>query len=64
VTLAAGEAIADHCRAGDIVLVQDDADWWTHFVGEDGAVDSYDQPFPSYNKALWTAKAAAEFSGE
>lgn len=63
-TLAAGEAIADHCRAGDIVLVQDDADWWTHFVGEDGAVDSYDQPFPSYNKALWTAKAAAEFSGE
>jgi len=27
-------------------------------------VDSYDAPFASYNKALWTAKAAAEFSGE
>jgi hypothetical protein len=64
VTLAAGESIADHCSPGDIALVQDDADWWTHFVGEDGAVDSYDEPFPSYNKALWTAKAAAEFSGE
>ncbi|MEM4987189.1 hypothetical protein V8G57_07280 [Collimonas sp. H4R21] len=63
-TLAAGESIADHCSPGDIALVQDAADWWTHFVGEDGAVDSYDQPFPSYNKALWTAKAAAEFSGE
>jgi len=64
VTLAAGEAIAEHCRDGDIALVQDAAGWWTHFVGADGAVDSYDAPFPSYNKALWTAKAAAEFSGE
>jgi len=64
VTLAEGEAIAGHCRAGDIALVQDGAGWWTHFVGEDGAVDSYDAPFASYNKALWTAKAAAEFSGE
>ncbi|HWW06012.1 hypothetical protein [Collimonas sp.] len=64
VTLAAGEAIAEFCKAGDIALVQDDAGWWTHFVGENGAVDSYDAPFASYNKALWTAKAAAEFAAE
>ena len=64
VTLAAGEAIAEHCSTGDIALVQDDAGWWTHFVGENGAIDSYDAPFGSYNKALWTAKAAAEFSAE
>ncbi|AEK60334.1 hypothetical protein [Collimonas fungivorans] len=64
VTLAADEAIADHCSAGDIALVQDEAGWWTHFVGENGAIDSYDAPFASYNKALWTAKAAAEFSSE
>ena len=64
VTLAEGEAIAEHCGDGDIALVQDAAGWWTHFVGADGAIDSYDAPFPSYNKALWTAKAAAEFSGE
>ncbi|MFJ2987007.1 hypothetical protein ACIPF8_04010 [Collimonas sp. NPDC087041] len=64
VTLAEGETIAEHCRDGDIALVQDAAGWWTHFVGADGAIDSYDAPFPSYNKALWTAKAAAEFAGE
>lgn len=61
VTLAAGEAIADHCKPGDIALVQEGARWWTHFVGTNGEVESYDAPFESYNKALWTAKAAAEF---
>jgi hypothetical protein len=64
VTLAAGETIADLCSAGDIALVQDEAGWWTHFVGENGAIDSYDAPFANYNKALWTAKAAAEFAAE
>lgn len=64
VTLAEGEAILEHCRSGDIALVQDSAGWWTYFVGEDGAIDGYDEAFPSYNKALWTAKAAAEFAGE
>lgn len=64
VTLAEGEVLLEHCHNGDIALVQDGAGWWTHFVGEDGAIDSYDAPFPSYNKALWTAKAAAEFAGE
>ena len=64
VTLAAGETTAEHCGVGDIALVQDDAGWWTHFVGENGAIDSYDVPFDSYNKALWAAKAAAEFSAE
>lgn len=62
VTLEPGESVADHCRAGDIALVQDDAGWWTQFVGDDGAIDGYDEPFDSYNKALWSAKAAAEFS--
>jgi hypothetical protein len=64
VTLAEGEAIREHCRNGDIALMRDAAGWWVHFVGEDGAIDSYDAAFPSYNKALWTAKAAAEFSSE
>ena len=60
VTLAEHEKIAEVCRAGDIALVPEGTRWWTHFVGEDGAVDSYDAPFDTYNKALWTAKAAAE----
>lgn len=64
VTLAAGESIAEHCRPGDIAIVQQDDGWWTHFVGEAGQTDTYDAPFPSYNKALWTAKAAAEFASE
>jgi hypothetical protein len=61
VTLESGEAIAEHCSAGDIALVQDGDGWWTNFVGENGEVDAYDAPFESYNKALWAAKAAAEF---
>ncbi len=60
-TLTADESIATLCKAGDIALVQDGEGWWTHFVGENGAVESYDAPFDSYNKALWAAKAAAEF---
>lgn len=64
VTLGQGESIAEHCRTGDIAIVEDQAGWWTHFVGENGEFDSYDEPFDSYNKALWAAKAAAEFSSE
>lgn len=62
VTLEQGETVAAHCAPGDIAIVQDGAGWWTQFVGEDGEVEGYDEPFDSYNKALWTAKAAAEFS--
>lgn len=62
VTLAPGESIAAHCAPDDIALLQDEGGWWVHFVGEDGMSDTYDAPFESYNQALWTAKAAAEFS--
>jgi hypothetical protein len=61
VTLADDETIDTLCVAGDIALVQDEKGWWTNFVGEQGHIDRYDEPFDSYNKALWAAKAAAEF---
>lgn len=61
VTLETGETLADHCLPGDIALVQDARGWWANFVDEDGQAQGYDAPFDSYNKALWTAKAAAEF---
>lgn len=64
ISLQRDELIHEHCAAGDIAIVQDDAGWWTKFVGENGEIESYDEPFESYNKALWTAKAAAEFDGE
>lgn len=64
VTLEQHETIEQQCRAGDIAIVQDASGWWTDFVGENGEVDRYDAPFDSYNKALWAAKAAAEFAGE
>lgn len=61
-TLAPGESISAHCGQDDIALVQDEHGWWVHFVGEDGVSETYDAPFESYEQALWTAKAAAEFS--
>ncbi|NHZ80909.1 hypothetical protein F2P44_16735 [Massilia sp. CCM 8695] len=61
VVLAQGEAIGEHCKPGDIAIAAAADGWWTRFIGEDGAVDSYDIPYPSYQEALWAAKAAAEF---
>jgi hypothetical protein len=64
VTLQQGEGITEHCTSGDIAIVEDEKGWWTHFVGENGEIEGYDAPFDNYNKALWTAKAAAEFAAE
>lgn len=64
VTLEQDDILADCCKEGDIALVEDAEGWWTHFVGPGGETDSYDTAFESYNKALWTAKAAAEFAAE
>lgn len=61
VVLEAGEDLAVECRAGDIGIVSDSAGWWVKFVGDGGQVDCYGIPYPSYNEALWSAKAAAEF---
>ena len=61
VVLEQNEQIADQCRQGDIAIVVDAAGWWIKFVGEGGHVDCYGVPYASYNEALWSAKAAAEF---
>jgi hypothetical protein len=55
------EPIPESCRPGDIAIEHGVDGWWTRFIGLKGVVDSYDIPFESYNKALWAAKAAAEF---
>jgi len=64
VTVYRNESIPEHCRPGDIALKQEEDGWWVHFIGENGEIDSYDAPFENYDKAMWTAKAAAEFSTE
>jgi hypothetical protein len=61
VMLESHEPIAGHCGPGDIAIVAAADGWWTHFIGSDGAIDSYDRPYDSYKEALWAAKAAAEF---
>ena len=61
VLLEPDEPIASHCAPGDIAIVTQADGWWTHFIGRDGTIDSYDRPYPSYNEALWAAKAAAEY---
>ena len=61
VVLEQNEQIAGNCRRGDIAIVTDQAGWWIKFVGEDGQIDCYGDPYGSYNEALWSAKAAAEF---
>lgn len=64
VSLEAHEPIASHCGPGDIAIVTGADGWWLHFIGRDGAVNGYDRPYPSYNEALWAAKAAAEYGFE
>lgn len=64
VTLYRDESIVEHCRPGDIALKQEEDGWWTYFIGDNGEIDSYDEPFDSYDKALITAKVAAEASAE
>ncbi len=61
VVLEEDEPIAGHCGPGDIAIRAAADGWWTSFVAEDGSIDSYDLPYPSYNEALWAAKAAAEY---
>jgi hypothetical protein len=61
VLLEAGEAIGAVCLPGDIAIVAAADGWWNNFVGDNGQIDAYDQPYPSYKEALWAAKAAAEF---
>jgi hypothetical protein len=66
VTLEPGDRVADHARPGDIMIEQREDGWYLHFIADDRSVDSYEDPFDSHTKALWSAKAAAEYqaSGE
>lgn len=61
VTLEPGDTVAQHARPGDIMIEQRDAGWFLHFISDDGSVDSYEDPYDSHIKALWSAKAAAEY---
>ncbi|MRV70148.1 hypothetical protein GJ700_00220 [Duganella sp. FT92W] len=61
VTLAEDEAMLEHCVPNCIAIRHDDAGWWTCFIGENGEVDCYDEPYPNRDQAIWAAKAAAEF---
>jgi len=52
VTLEQGDDLMEHCKPKDIVIVPDPEGWWTSFIAEDGSVDKYDIPFPTYSAAL------------
>jgi hypothetical protein len=60
VTLGEGEAVAQ-LPPNCIAIRHDAAGWWTCFIGADGTVEEYDQPYASRDEALWAAKAAAEY---
>ncbi|WP_229257040.1 hypothetical protein [Duganella lactea] len=61
VVLEQGEPIEAHCGEGDIAILCNAEEWWIKFIGAGGHIDCYGDPYPSYNEALWSAKAAAEF---
>lgn len=64
VTLDAAEEPASQCKPGDIAIQPVEGGWALWFVGDDGTIDGYDEPYPSHQEALWSAKAAAEYAGE
>ncbi|QGZ42798.1 hypothetical protein [Pseudoduganella flava] len=64
VTLDATEEPATQCKPGDIAIQPVDGGWALWFVAADGSIDGYDEPYPSHQEALWSAKAAAEYAGE
>jgi hypothetical protein len=64
VTLSKEDDLMEHCGPRDIAIVPDPAGWWTYFIDEDGHAERYDIPFPTYQEALWSAKAAAEFDAQ
>ena len=61
VVLEPDEEMGEHCKPGDIAIRTAPDGWWTSFIGADGSVDSYDQPYPSRSAAVGAAKAAAEY---
>jgi len=63
-TLTEHQKIETHCAPGHTAIREQADGWWLYFVDQDGSVDGYDTPFASHAEALWTAKAAAEFSAE
>jgi len=61
VSLEPGDTVERHGRPEDILIEQRDDGWYLHFIADDGSIESYEDPYDSYNKALWSAKAAAEY---
>jgi hypothetical protein len=62
VTLEAGDDLATACRPGDIAIREEGGGWGLYFVADDGSVEGYDQPYPTHQEAVWSAKAAAEYA--
>lgn len=63
-TLEPGESVSEHCGPNDIAIAQEDDGWWLWFVGDDGEIEGYDQPFDSLRQASGSARAAAEIMAE
>ena len=63
-TLTADQKVETHCVPGHTAIREQADGWWLYFVDLDGSDSGYDSPFASYKEALWSAKAAAEFSAE
>lgn len=63
-TLEPGEAVLEHCARNDIAIAQDERGWWLWFVGEDGEIEGYDEPFDTLRQATGSARAAAEIMAE
>lgn len=64
VTLENDESLPNDCHENDIVILQDKSGWWTCFMDADGELTKYDEAFPSFEKAMQVARAAAEYSAD
>lgn len=56
VILDDGQTIAHQCSPGDIAIISEDSKYFVCFVGADGGIDSWNEPYDTAIEAIEAIK--------